>query len=262
MKIKSLCIPSMLIFALFGNQAYSNGIKTDIDDAIQQLLATADSNAAKSSNAATFEQTFADASAGNAQSQLELGDMYYDGTHGMNADFALALSWYEKSATQGNSEAQFNAGYMYENGEGTKKNYSKAIHWYEKAAAQDNKLALKELGKMYHKGLGVKKDYKKAFAYTSKAAEKGHMVAQYNLGYMYYYGHGTKVNYKKAREWLTKSANQGYGNAAMIISMLYLEGKGVKQDFAEAKYWAGVACENDGHQVSCDTYRKFNELGF
>ena len=51
-------------------------------------------------------------------------------------DYAKALPLFEKSAEKGHDTAQYDAGYMYEHGEGTAVNYAKALMWHEKAAGQ------------------------------------------------------------------------------------------------------------------------------
>ena len=53
-----------------------------------------------------------------------------------------ARNWYEKAAVQGDADAQYNLGALYENGQGITQDYDKARTWYEKVAAQtDNKEA-------------------------------------------------------------------------------------------------------------------------
>ena len=54
----------------------------------------------------------------------------------MDVNYKKAIEWYEKAAEQGDAEAQYNLGVMYENGQGVDVNYKKAIEWYEKAAEQ------------------------------------------------------------------------------------------------------------------------------
>lgn len=48
---------------------------------------------------------------GDAKAQLQLGHGYANGQYGLPEDFDKAFRWYEKSALQGNAEAQYNAGY-------------------------------------------------------------------------------------------------------------------------------------------------------
>ncbi|EET45193.1 Sel1 repeat protein [Neisseria sicca ATCC 29256] len=41
-----------------------------------------------------------------------------------------------QSAKQGNADAQFNLGLMYDSGRGVRQDYTKAVQWYRKAAEQ------------------------------------------------------------------------------------------------------------------------------
>ncbi|MEN8205049.1 MAG: tetratricopeptide repeat protein [Pseudomonadota bacterium] len=50
-----------------------------------------------------------------------------------------------QEARQGNNNAQFDVGSMYQNGRGTSPDRNKAIEWYKKAAAQDNQKAVTRL---------------------------------------------------------------------------------------------------------------------
>ena len=76
-------------------------------------------------------------------------------------------------AEQGNAEAQFNLGVMYEGGQGVRQDYTKAVQWFR------------------------------------KAAEQGYANAQYNLGAMYANGQRIRQNYKIAKEWFGKACDNG-----------------------------------------------------
>ena len=76
-------------------------------------------------------------------------------------------------AEQGNAEAQFNLGLMYDNGQGVRQDYAQAVQWF------------------------------------GKAAEQGLANAQYNLGVMYANGEGIHQSYKIAKEWFGKACDNG-----------------------------------------------------
>ncbi len=63
--------------------------------------------------------------------------MYYKRDK-IDKDISKAIYWYEKSAKQGQKEAQFNLALMYYKGDRIDKDISKAIYWYEKSAEQGN----------------------------------------------------------------------------------------------------------------------------
>src|ERR1044071_6792135 len=95
-----------------------------------------------------------------------------------------------RAAENGNIEAQYNLGWLYEEGEGTEKNLEVAFHWYQKAAENGNINAQYNLGYLYERGEGTEKNLEKAFYWYQKAAENGNLNAQYNLGYLYEKGEG------------------------------------------------------------------------
>ena len=62
-----------------------------------------------------------------------------------------AIKYYKLSADQGYSGAQYNLGYMYENGYGVKQSDTEAIKYYKLAADQGNLEAKKDLDRMKNK---------------------------------------------------------------------------------------------------------------
>jgi len=68
----------------------------------------------------------------------------------------------EQAAAQGNVNAQFALGQMYENGKRVQQNYKEALHWYKLAAAQGDTRARYRIGVMYENGNGVTRDLKEA----------------------------------------------------------------------------------------------------
>jgi hypothetical protein len=51
------------------------------------------------------------------------------------------MEWYAKAAMQGSAHAQYNLGFMYENGHGVKQSDSDAIRWFGMAAKQGLEIA-------------------------------------------------------------------------------------------------------------------------
>ena len=130
-----------------------------------------------------------------------------------------------QAAEQGNVDAQFNLGVMYENGRGVRQDYIQAVQWYR------------------------------------KAAEQGIAQAQYNLGLMYRNGQGVRQDYAQAEQWYRKAAEQGIAQAQYNLGVMYANGLGVRQNYKIAKEWFGKACDN-GFQPGCDAYRKLNQAGY
>ena len=72
---------------------------------------------------------------GNANAQFFLGVMYDKG-RGVPQDDATAVGWWRKAAEQGNADAQFNLGIMYGKGQGVPKDYAQAHMWLNLSASR------------------------------------------------------------------------------------------------------------------------------
>ena len=142
-----------------------------------------------------------------------------------------------KDAEQGDSDAQFNLGICYFNGEGVEKDLEQAVNWFRKAAQQGSPEAQFNLAVCYNKGRGVAKDSKQAIAWFQKAAELGNANAQYALAF--FYGRGILVEKDSEVEvsWLMKAAEQGFLEAQLTLGSYYRTGDSVQQDFGQAFGW-------------------------
>ena len=78
-----------------------------------------------------------------------------------------------KAAEQGDAEAQFNLGLMYENGKGVRRDYAEAMKWYRKAAEEGFAAAQYMLGLVYEKGEGVPENDVAAYVWHSVAVASG-----------------------------------------------------------------------------------------
>ena len=89
----------------------------------------------------------------------------------------VALKWYLDLAQQGDPDAQYNLGFMYETGFSVTKDNGKAAHWYEAAAEKKHVLAQMRLGLMYLAGAGVKQSEIQAAKWLSAASELSNKLA-------------------------------------------------------------------------------------
>ena len=71
--------------------------------------------------------------------------------HGRN-DYATALRLWRPLADQGNAEAQYALGFMYDRGQGVPKNHAEAAKWWRLAADQGNTFAQFNLGSLVRRG--------------------------------------------------------------------------------------------------------------
>lgn len=114
------------------------------------------------------------------------------------------------SAEQGNAEAQFNLGLLYDHGRGLSKDKGEALRWYRRAAMQGDTFAQNALGDNYWEGTGVPKDDSEAIWWWQLAADKGFAPAQHSLGKILAGGaQGVRADKPRAYMWLMLSAAQG-----------------------------------------------------
>jgi TPR repeat protein len=150
-------------------------------------------------------------------------------------------------ANQGDALAQYNLGFMYEDGHGVTKNPRKAIYWYAQAAEQNDISAQLNLAWFYFSGFEEKipRHEMKAVYWYTRAARQGSQRAQYMLGWMYHEGTGTlSPNYEKALHWYTRAASQGDPRAQIALGLLYYEGGKVPADYEKAILFLNMAKTN------------------
>ncbi len=181
---------------------------------------------------------------------FEKGCAFYDAS-----EFAIALPLMLPLAQEGDSEAQFRAGFCYMMAE----QYDKALDWFEKARAQSHPKASYNMGWMYGFGKGVAKDESKWVKYTKESAILGFITAQWILGKAYYYGwHDLAENNDEAFKWLNKVANskpdiparaKAIAEAQCLVGECYDFGRGVEEDKETAYQWYKKASDN-GHAAA------------
>jgi len=234
-----------------------------------------------------YKQQFADlrskAEEGISWAQYDLGLMYAQG-QGTEKNQAEAVKWFRKAADkgddkaqeffklmydvqgvaksevelikaaeQGNVEAQYKLGRMFDNGwYGTQSN-RKAEKWYRKAAEQGNALAQYYLGR-------ITEDKTKALKWYRMSAEQGNTEAQYEIGNAYSNGRGVAPNNAEAMKWYLKAAEQGNTNAQYHLGWMYNYGHDVTKNETEALAWYYVA-ESNGCMYQMDIHALEKKLG-
>lgn len=93
--------------------------------------------------------------------------------HYLAKNYTKAFDLTEKSCNEGNMEACSRLAYLYQSGEGVKKDEQKATELYEKACNNNNAGACVNMGLLYFHGKTVKQDAKKAITYFSKSCDLG-----------------------------------------------------------------------------------------
>ena len=121
----------------------------------------------------------------------------------------------------------YNAGTMFNRGEGCQQDYAAAAGWYRQAAAGGVVEAKVNLGNLLCTGSGVARiDYAQANALYLEAIEGGNEVALYRMGCNYFQGHGVEENTATALSYWQRAADQGHAEAAVEVGVAYWKGHG------------------------------------
>lgn len=136
----------------------------------------------------------------------------------------VAFAFYQKAASQGDSESIGKLGHMYYRGEGVWKNTQKAVEMFKQAAEMGDYDSKFELAKAYFSGDGVAKDYREAYNWLRNAiaAEPGLPETaklhaddvRYGLGALYEHGRGVEKDLVLAYAWYNLAASGNYQKAA------------------------------------------------
>ncbi|MBR1214052.1 tetratricopeptide repeat protein [Bradyrhizobium sp. JYMT SZCCT0180] len=156
-------------------------------------------------------------------------------------DYATALRLWRPLADQGNAEAQYALGFMYDGGQGVPKNYARAAKWWRLAADQGHTFAQYNLGTLYDNGNGVPQNKAEALKWYHLAAERGNDGAQFNVGVLHFAGVAVSENRIEAAKWFRRAADQGHLGAQVYLGLCYATGLGVPQDNIQAYMWLSLA---------------------
>ena len=190
---------------------------------------------------------------GDTDAQYHLGWMYEYG-NGVERNDREAATRYRKAAQRGHVEAQYNLGNMYEYGNGVEQDNAEAVKWFQKAAEQGHAGAQYCFGFSHRYGSSIERNDAEAVKWFQKAAEQGNAKAQAELGMMYRYGNGVEQNNEKAIEWHRKAAEQGEPSIQYRLGeILYKNGMAASQDYGEAIKWFRKAAEQ-GYEEAIPLY--------
>lgn len=121
-----------------------------------------------------FESMRAAALSGNRSAQCALGMVYRNGSLGVTRDLPNSLTWFQKSADQGDKHGQYWLGRCYFEFSNAERAVAQdprmAVLWWLKSARQGDAEAQEALGYCYKFGFGVVKDEIEAYAYQVLAS--------------------------------------------------------------------------------------------
>lgn len=175
---------------------------------------------------------------GLGEAQVMLGQILLDGK-GIQADPALAFTWFEIAARQQHPMAWNMLGRCFEHGWGCETDWAKAAEFYSRAADSGLDWGLYNHANLLATGRGVARDQAAAFRQYLRAAEMGHAKSMNLVGRCHEEGHGVPADPQQAFDWYRRSAEAGdfrgqFSHAAVLISQGHLE---------QARYWLLQALE-------------------
>ena len=194
----------------------------------------------------------------SATSKVQAEAMYNLGAHIFRTDESqrkLAFELIRDAANISPSIYTDSAmGYMFQNGFGVTKNEKLALTWYERAASNGDLDSQIRVAEIYFNDIGVKEDKQQAFNWYLKAGDDGYFKTKYMLGRMYQDGIGTKKNANQALIWLQKAINQGERLEQSMDSMTILNDakSRITQLLAESKTKDTIKQSNERN--NCDDY--------
>lgn len=184
---------------------------------------------------------------GDAKAQAVIARMFASG-RGVKKDEAKGIDWLRKSLASQPAAPNFQVtlGKMYldDHDQYLKHDYSKALKLFQEAAAQGNSEAQYQIGELYDFGQGVDKNPAEAMKWYRQAAENGYAEAQFEIGVRCAQGRDVKKDYAEALTWLQKAADQAHPQALAWMGTMYEEGWDVPQDQMEAYFWDRLAVKN------------------
>ncbi len=150
----------------------------------------------------------------NHYAQKIMGDIYYLGwKNALQQDHEEAVRWYKEAAVQGNIEAKYNLGVLYEQGQGVPIDFERARKWFLSAARDGHVDAQYNVANMYSKGAGGPKNQNAAAKWYLRAAEQDEPNSQYNIANRYTLELGMTQNFVEAYKWYVIAERNGIEDA-------------------------------------------------
>lgn len=158
---------------------------------------------------------------GDPLGQRLFADFCFNGEDG-TTDRAIAEEWYDRAARQGEPRAQDMLSWILTEGDHRAPDYDAARRWALAAAEQGVPQSMTRLGLLYHNALGVDRDATLAAFWWSKAALLGDADGRAMLGVAHHLGAGVAKDPVRALAWLTLARGGGSPFAALYYDAVRL----------------------------------------
>lgn len=160
-----------------------------------------------------------------------------------------AMELYKQSARLGNTDAMYNLGHAYAQGDGIAKDTKVAYHWFEKGHKRGDYGCTGALAACYHNGWGVNKDLKRSIELHLVAARNGITYSMVTMYLVYRDGYGAEKDLAAAMYWRKKSADAGDTETLREFGVDYAQGSrkwNIKRNDKKAtEYWFDAAKRGD-----------------
>ncbi|UAW99377.1 sel1 repeat family protein [Halopseudomonas nanhaiensis] len=186
---------------------------------------------------------------GDAKSQHHLADIAVTSN-----ESDAARHWAEASANQGYPAGQMLfAQLLQQDGDETR-----ALQLLKQAADDGLTDASYEVGQAYLNGEGTQASTAEAMRYFKVAAERDHVPSQLQLSRLY--ASSDYPDAAESRRWLTRAAEQESAEAQYALGMSYSEGDSGQLDYRQAYVWLSRAMLNGDRRARAELERIAPEL--
>ena len=184
-----------------------------------------------------FDAIRGQAEQGNAEAQYKLGLLYEDDGTAIK-DITQAAQWIRKSAEQGFPRAEASLATLYLNGTGVQTDLSQYVIWLRKAAA-DGDAEAQFTTSVYLEGgfVDTRRDEPQSLVWLRRSADQGYPLAEARLALAYFEGKRVPKDIDQAVVLYRKAAVAGDATAQLALAQLYESGTGVPKDEAQALTW-------------------------
>jgi TPR repeat protein len=184
--------------------------------------------------------------AGNGEGCARIAGLYYNG-EAVDKDLALAADFYRRGCDAGEGRACAWLGYLYENGQGVQVDLARATDLYGQGCAAADAWSCNQLGNFHRLGRGVEKDLARAASFYQLACQHGNMAGCGSLAILYQTGQGIETDLDRALELFIQACDGKEPVSCNNLGVVYRDGAGVEQDQASATARFEQAC--DGHNM-------------
>lgn len=181
---------------------------------------------------------------GDAEAQLTYGRLLKTTGNGVDQDWQKAVEMLELASENGNADAQWELGLMYEYANHVGQDQAKALELYRKSADAGSPIGLYLVAHCYQHGIVVDEDlavsdslYGRSFDQLMQLAPEEDIYVLNFVGSAYFWGDGVAVDREKAFGYYLTSAKKGNPETQYKIGNCYETGQGTAQNMQEALSW-------------------------